>query len=294
MLEKLHIAPECDGFLFLAESVRNPPALRAHRHVELELNVVKSGSIRYVVDDRMYHFPRGSLLWLFPEQTHRLVDRTPDAAYYVAVFRPRMLRQCCRTRRYAALRRAASPGGVLHHPLPEHQLMELVDMLDELTRDGLDPDLLNREAGFGLTPGFQYRHGDPDGLNAGLRHLLLSSWRLQQAGGSSVLNRSLHPVVVRALRHLNESEALETLPGLADRCGTTPATLSRVFKRDMGIPISRYRNSIRLARFMKLWTTGRNTTILECMHQAGFGSYAQFYRVFRDIYGENPRKVLHS
>lgn len=292
MLEKLNISPECDGFLFLAESIRNPPALKAHRHLELELNVVKSGTIRYVVDDRLYHFPRGSLLWLFPDQTHRLVDRTPDAAYFVAVFRPRMIRHCCRTRRYGALRQASSPGGVLHHPLPEHQFMELVNMLDDLTRDGLDPDLLNREAGFGLTPGFQYRHGDPDGLNAGLRHLLLSSWRRQQSGGNSLLNRSLHPVVVRALRHLNLPEAPASLPDVAAACGTTPATLSRVFKRDMGIPISRYRNSIRLAQFMKLWTTGQNSTLLECMHQAGFGSYPQFYRVFRETYGANPRKVL--
>jgi len=30
------------------------------------------------------------------------------------------------------------------------------------------------------------------------------------------------------------------------------------------------------------------------MHQAGFGSYPQFYRVFRETYGDNPRKVLQS
>jgi AraC-like DNA-binding protein len=181
---------------------------------------------------------------------------------------------------------------VLHHPLPEHPFQELVDLLEELTRDGQDPDVLNREAGFGLTPGFQYRHGDPDGLNAGLRHVLLSAWRLQQTGGGAVLNRSLHPVVVKALQHLNEPDSLLPLPELADRCGTTPATLSRVFKRDMGIPISRYRNSVRLAHFMRLWTQNPHASILEVMHQAGFGSYPQFYRVFRETYGHNPRAVL--
>lgn len=294
MLEKLHIAPECDGFLFLAESVRNPPTLRAHCHVELELNLVKSGSIRYVVDDRVYHFPRGSLVWLFPNQVHRLVERTPDAAYFVAVFRPRMIRQCCRTKRYAPLHQSASPGGVLHHPLPEHQLRELVNMLEELTRDGLDADILNREAGFGLTPGFQYRHGDPDALNAGLRYFLLSAWRMQRPVLESPPPRSLHPSVLRALSQLGEETSPDSLPGLASACGTTPSTLSRVFKRDMGMPISKYRNAIRLARFMRLWTEGRDATILDCMHQSGFGSYPQFYRVFKEVYGGNPKQVLRS
>ena len=292
MLEKLHISPSCDGFLFLAESARNPPALRAHRHVELELNVVKSGTIQYVIDDRSYHFSRGTLLWLFPSQVHRLVDRSPDAAYYVAVFRPRMIRQCCRTRRYVGLRRSEPPRGVLQLPVPEKPLRDLLDLMEVLTQEGMDPDVLNREAGFGLTPGFEYQHGDPDGLNAGLRHLLLVSWRLQVAGGSASLSRSLHPAVVRALQIISDSESSMALPDLASKCGISSASLSRLFTRDMEMPISRYRNTVRLARFMQLWVQGNHSTVLECMHADGFGSYPQFYRVFREHYGQGPSAVL--
>jgi AraC-like DNA-binding protein len=293
MLEKLHISPECDGFLFLAESSRNPPVLKPHRHIELELNLVKAGAVSYVVDNRTYHFPRGSLIWIFPDQLHQLVDRTPDAAYYVAVFRPRLIRQSCRTNRYAPLRRAAPPGdGVPHFPVPEHQLQALVDMMESLTQDGQDADVLNREAGFGLTPGFSYRHGDPDALNAGLRHLLLSAWRLHMMGGVTQENPRMHPLVQEALRRLDDPELCLSLPELAKECGSTPATLSRLFKRDLGIPFSRYRNSVRLAQFMRLWHNGPRTSILECMHQAGFGSYPQFYRVFRDTYGSGPKEML--
>lgn len=70
--------------MFLAESVRNPPMLRPHRHVELELNLVVGGEIRYVVDDKSYHFPSGTLLRLFPGQVHQLVDRTPDALIWTS------------------------------------------------------------------------------------------------------------------------------------------------------------------------------------------------------------------
>jgi len=293
MLEKLHIAPECDGFLFLAESARNPPVLHPHRHVELELNVVKQGTIRYVVEDRTYTFPRGTVLWLFPEQMHQLVDRTPDAAYFVAVFRPRMIRHCCRTRPYATLRKAVPPkAGVLHHVLPEDALLDLVRMLEELTRRGQDPDLLNREAGFGLTPGFEYRHGDPDGLNAGLRHLLLSAWRQYRGDMETDRRLPLHPAVRQTLDLLNHAEQLPDLEHLAAACGVSPSTLSRLFRREMDLPLSGYRNSIRMSRFMRAWGRPGRSTMLECMHEAGFGSYPQFYRVFKGVYGDSPRNVL--
>jgi hypothetical protein len=56
MLENLKLGPRYDGFLFLAEAARNPPILKSHRHIELELNLVVSGHITYVVGGRRYTF----------------------------------------------------------------------------------------------------------------------------------------------------------------------------------------------------------------------------------------------
>ena len=103
MLEDLKLRPEYDGMLFLAESARNPPVLKSHRHAELEINVVVRGSVTYVVRGRRFTFPARSLLWLFPEQEHRLVDRTDDARYYVAVFKPGMISAACRTLSFCGL-----------------------------------------------------------------------------------------------------------------------------------------------------------------------------------------------
>ena len=52
--------------------------------------------------------------------------------------------------------------------------------------------------------------------------------------------------------------------------------------------ISRFRNQQRLQRFLRLYGTGRRTTALAAAHEAGFGSYAQFYRVFREQTGRSP------
>ena len=87
MLVSLKIDPQYDGFLFLTESVRNPPILVSHRHLEVELNLVVNGEITYQLDGRSYTFGRGSLLWFFPSQEHQIMHRTPDAQYYVGVLR---------------------------------------------------------------------------------------------------------------------------------------------------------------------------------------------------------------
>ena len=39
---------------------------------------------------------------------------------------------------------------------------------------------------------------------------------------------------------------------------------------------------------MRLYRHGRGTTALAAAHEAGFGSYAQFHRVFRQETGRNP------
>lgn len=293
MLEDLHIDPAYDGFLFLAESVRNPPVLRPHQHVELELNVVIRGEVTYVHDGQRYCFSAGSLLWLFPAQEHQLVDRTADAAYYVAVFSPRMLKRACRGERYAPLQKQQlSESGILHSELRPEEFDQLCTQMQLLVEEGLNPDLLNREAGFGQSSGFQFRHNDPDWLNAGLHQLLLSAWRAQQGhqrGGREV---NLHPAVRHALGLMDRADFADDLSSLAEAVGVSSSYLSRTFRREVGVPLTRYRNSIRLGRFWKAHRTSQGGSVLDAALAAGFGSYAQFYRVYREAYGQGPRKAM--
>jgi len=67
--------------------------------------------------------------------------------------------------------------------------------------------------------------------------------------------------------------------------------LSRVFKAEMGMSLVEYRNRLRLDRFSVLLDRGR-TNLLEAALAAGFGSYAQFHRVFRALRHMTPREYL--
>jgi methylphosphotriester-DNA--protein-cysteine methyltransferase len=293
MLVDLKLAPRYDGFLYLAESARNPPTLKAHHHVELELNLVVRGAISYVVGGRRFTFERRTLLWLFPSQEHQLIDRTPDAQAYVAVFKPSLIARACRSELYAELRRKTTDTDGVLHTLVSPETFDLVrKTMDALMVGAPDPDLLNREAGYGLSGDFRFEHRDAEGLNAGLRHLLLLCWRQQRPGQHQKGAVKLHPAVQKALELLSSREETLELPELARRCGASAEHLSRLFGLQVGIPMVQYRNSVRLGRFLELHRSQKERTMAEKVFAAGFGSYAQFHRVFTRAYGRGPRECL--
>ena len=293
MLQNLKLDSDYDGFLFLAESARNPPSLRSHHHVELELNLVARGTITYVTRTGRFTFGARSLLWMFPAQEHQLVDRSNDAQNYVVVFKPDLIARSCHGPGYAGLKRQkARNDQILHCVLAPRTFDFLRAMMDHVMEGSIDTDVLNREAGFGVGSDFRYRHGDPDGLNAGLHHLLLFCWRLQLAGVTGRSAVALHPSVSKAIEFLSDDSWTGSLARLARQCGLSEAHFSRMFARQVGVPLSRYRNTLRLARFWEHYSKAVRPTILEAVYAAGFGSYAQFFKVFIEAYGAGPRSHL--
>jgi len=79
---------------------------------------------------------------------------------------------------------------------------------------------------------------------------------------------------------------------IAGKLDISLSRLARVFKAEMGMSLVEYRNRLRLDRFGVLLDKGR-TNLLEAALAAGFGSYAQFHRVFRALRHMTPREYLH-
>jgi AraC-like DNA-binding protein len=99
-----------------------------------------------------------------------------------------------------------------------------------------------------------------------------------------------HPAVTKAARVLADDPSLSGAD-LAERLQVGAGRFARVFKSEMGVSLVRYRNQLRLERFMKIMDAGRST-MLEAALAAGFGSYAQFHRVFQAQRGTTPRAYL--
>lgn len=101
-----------------------------------------------------------------------------------------------------------------------------------------------------------------------------------------------HPAVLGALRLLAQDPSLGGKE-LADRLQLSVSRLARLFKAEMGVSLVDYRNRLRLERFDVLLRTGSDN-LLETALAAGFGSYAQFHRVFSAEHGAPPTKYLQS
>jgi AraC-like DNA-binding protein len=99
-----------------------------------------------------------------------------------------------------------------------------------------------------------------------------------------------HPAVTKAARLLSDDPSLSGAD-LAARLQVSPGRFARVFKNEMGVSLVRYRNQLRLERFVKIMDAGRSN-MHDAALAAGFGSYAQFHRVFQALRGRTPRAYL--
>lgn len=239
---------------------------RVHRHAELEVNLVVSGRATYLVDEARYDLTPGTMIWLHPEQDHLLVNESPDYTMWLAVWRPESVSRICSAPASWPLT-LPRPGGIFSKRLVE----PAAEALDRLWRHALD---------IGET--------QPDRLNALLAHLLLECWVMFREADELSPRHDVHPAVERAARLLRYDAEARTIDDIAAHAGLSPSQLSRLFKRQMGLSITEYRQRQCLQRFFEHYGSGGGTDMTSAALAAGFGSYPQFYRVFKHHMGHGP------
>lgn len=239
---------------------------RAHRHAELEVNLVVRGVASYLLGDRRYELTAGTLTWLFPGQDHVLVDQSADHELWWGVFRPSLVVRTATTEPARPLLED-DPAGHFSRRLDPRRVRRLAGLFHELRDAETRDDAL---------------------VNAGLSYLLAFAWQAFLDSQDVVAGVDVHPAVEAVAHLLRADPDAGDLPTLARRARLSPSHLSRLFKAQTGVSITRFRNQQRLQRFVLLYGSGRSTTTLAAALEAGFGSYAQFYRVFREETGRNP------
>lgn len=260
---KLHIAAEYDGKVWPF----GPPVTLSspHTHRELELNLITAGEGVYLVDDRRYDLHTGTLIWLYPQQEHLLLRASTDFRMWIVVLTRRMLQRTCRTPWSADLLRPR-PSVVFCQRLPRDRMESLATTFERVCALGDQPD----------------RH------NAALADALLTAWAEHHEAQVIGPTADVHPAVERAARLIRAGKADASLDEIAHAAGLSPSYLSRLFKRHTGMSLSSFRQRRRLDRFLEIYGKGRRHNLTEAALAAGFGSYPQFHRVFREAFGYGP------
>jgi len=246
-----------------------------HRHDEPEANLIVAGRGVYLVKDRRYELTPGTLVWLFPAWDHLLVDASPDFAMWLLVLKPRLLERICQ----------AAENRVLLNSDPG---LRVCSQLDADRCDALQA--LCRQLS-------QLPAGDTDRLNAGVGFLALEALAAHREAARIDAGSDVHPAVEQAARRPRDETDPLDLEALAERCGLSPGRLSRLFRQQTGVALAEYRNRQRIERFLRLFARGHRHSMTQAALAAGFGSYAQFHRVFKQLMGQSPaayRRQLHS
>jgi AraC-like DNA-binding protein len=262
MRQRLQLPKQLDGNLWHYRQLGRANAM--HHHAELEFNLVTQGSGLYLLEQRKYEIRRGDLLWLFPAQEHVLVEQSPDFEMWIGVLKPAAVARIAADADSKTLRQK-NPAGEYCRRLAQPALARLEKMFSEIV------------AG----------HSQPGLLNAGLAYAFLSAWQqFQQAADVPV--RDVHPAVEKAARLIRDESNLLGLGELATRAGLSAHRLSRLFKQQTGVALVDFRNRQRVEKFLEIYGTGQRRTMLDAALEAGFGSYAQFHRVFKRMTGRSP------
>jgi AraC-like DNA-binding protein len=243
---------------------------QAHRHDALELNLVTSGRCLYLIDGQRYALGPSHLLFLFPAQEHALLDTSRDHTAWVMHVRAGFVREVCTSEVSAPLARAEAqvPAACALAPVRARHLARLLRALVHEVEDDAQ-------------------------FNAGLAFALLTSWAEHGKARKLVPEGEPLPVVERAIRALRDETDL-SLDELAQRAGVSRSVLTRTFKEHTGVSVVDFKNRLRLERFLALWNEGERRSMLDTALEAGFGSYAQFHRVFSERMGHPPSTLRHK
>jgi AraC-like DNA-binding protein len=129
---------------------------------------------------------------------------------------------------------------------------------------------------------------DPSTRDAGLGFALLAAWEEYSTSREHV-GQNIHPSVSQAIQIICDEIESIGLDEIAERVDLSAQYLSKLFKEQTGMTLSRFRNKRRIERFLQTTAAGSGrSSVLERALEAGFGSYPQFHRVFSEEMGCTP------
>ena len=270
MKETLQLPSGLDGRVWLHAA--HTHLLRMHHHDELELNLVTRGSGRYLIGDRRVDLRVGTLIWLFPEQEHLLIDQSRDMKMWIVVFKKPLVEsvirgagESARADAWATLAEGA-PDGSFWRELLRPAASRLATLYDEVCANEAEPAL----------------------YNAGLSYILAASWDAHLRAQPMARGADIHPAVERIAHAIHNHPGATNLEDLASDCGLSYSRLSRLFKAQTGISLVHYRRRQRIENFLTLFGKGQRRTVTQAALESGYGSYPQFHRDFTRVVGVSP------
>lgn len=246
----------------------------------LTLLIVESGKATYIADNVFIELSPRSVVWFFPRQKRTLYHRTRDFKMWVIEFTSDFLQATCTEQHDAILKKRKEKEFYRLIPSQEFKLMRRI--LHEILNLG--------EKGSESVLG---NEGENDLFNAGLHYILQHCWYIFRTTKNEPCHEEIHPAISKAICLIcGEDSDNISISQLAQQCGISASRIVPLFRKEVGVTITEFRNRQKLDRFFIHYSPNGPHTLMSAAFDAGFGSYAQFYRVFRQFIGVSPKEYF--
>lgn len=237
-----------------------------HTHPLLEMNFVLRGHGELLLEDRKYPLLPGHIVWIFPNQRHMPSRWADNLEMWIVE---------CTADVIASLPPKTRKALSCHQP--DDQYCRCVEEDDKHTLDH-------------LLSGLRSTMFNPLTFNRGLPFAVSALWDAYAHGHAAVDAIGFDPKVEKALDLINQPGGMDlSVLRLAEIVRLAPRHLSVHFQEQVGHTIPQYRNRLRIQQFFKMHEKHPAWDLTTLALEAGFGSYAQFFRIFKEYVGCAPQ-----
>ena len=268
--------PDFSPYGFTCVKWTPSPMPRPDHHNEIELNMLHSGSVTYVLGGSKVKIEAGRLSAFWAAIPHQIIDCTRGTDYFVATIPLSWFIQCELPERLTI---PLMRGDLMSEPTTERAASDLAMFaqwkhdLESGATDAKDIVMLEMEARLR-----RLAANLPAPADAKTRHARLSL----QAGG---LNKVEQMACIVAQRYTEPLSVAE----ISKAVGLHPNYAMNLFKKAFGTTLIDYLTHHRVSHAQRLLAT-TDDKIVEIAFSSGFNSVSRFNEAFRRACGCTPRE----
>lgn len=270
--------PEFAPYGFTCELWTPKPMKRADRHNEIELNLLKHGSLSYLLGGKTVTIPAGRLAVFWAAIPHQIISATVEAEYYVATIPLSWFMQCQFPAQFVD---AILHARVVLDPEPQARCGDM-EMFERWVHDLEDASPQKRRIAFLEIESRLLRFavsvpgGIADGSDPAGSETMIETGGLKRVGRMALF----------IAQHYTEKISAEQIGKAAD---LHPNYAMALFKKALGITLIDCLRQHRVCHAQRLLAT-TNDKIVEVAMDSGFKSLSRFHEAFQQLCGCSPKE----
>lgn len=260
---------------FTCELWTAAPMRRPDRHNEIELNLLKNGTLTYLIGGKRVTTPQGGLCAFWAAAPHQIIDSSGDPEYYVVTLPLAWFLQCRLPKKLVDRLlhgKFLSESSVTRLPLDLHLFQTWIDELsgiDSQPGSAIQLELRARLQRFAdALPDMEHEE------NSATPAVHLGE------GGLGKAER----LAAYIAQHYQETILVEEV---AARVGLHPNYAMNLFKKTFNLTINEYLNQLRLSHAQRLLAT-TNDKVIDIALDSGYQTLSRFYVAFDKSCGCSP------